>query len=309
MKPEDIQHGGNHYKDQPKHLQPIYLATALKLNPIEYSILKYLLRHRKKGGLLDVQKMMHFAQMLWEENHGQSPQITYLTPAVGVEFEFHKQQPDAPFASLLQLLGFQITNAECAILQCLLRHKSNGKVCELRELLQYGQWLIYSEYGMVAVLKQLGEPIDAEFEIVPPADPPQVECPFKIGDIIQHHMDIEDQAGAKWQIVGITSEQLLVVNFHDHNDASHIERRFWRNYSRVGTASTEAKNQPGCPFKVGDIIAKPNSTGWQIDRILSDRLHVISHDPYQTPSQIDRQFWGNYRIVVPTTLDATQQTC
>lgn len=155
----------------------------------------------------------------------------------------------------------------------------------------------------------LTRPIDAEFEIVPPADPPQPECPFKIGDIIQHHMDIEDQAGTKWQIVGITSERLSVVNFNDHNDASQIERKFWPNYSRVGTAATKAKEQLECPFKVGDIIAKPNSTGWKIDRILSDRLHVTSDDPCQTPSQIDRQFWPNYRIVIPTTLDATQQTC
>ena len=138
---------------------------------------------------------------------------------------------------------------------------------------------------------------------------PQPECPFKIGDIIQHNMDIEDQAGPKWQIVGIASERLSVVNFNDYNDASQIERRFWPNYSRVGTAAAEAKEQPGCPFKVGDIIAKPNSTGWKIDRILSDRLHVTSDDPYRTPSQIDRQFWPNYRIVIPTTLDATQQTC
>ena len=165
----------------------------------------------------------------------------------------------------------------------------------------------------VKVEELLTRPIDAEFEIVPPADPPQAECQFKVGDIIQHHMDIEDQAGTKWQIVGITSERLSVVNFHDHNDASHIEQRFWRNYSRVGTKGAEAKEQPGCPFKLGDVIqfhdAAVSKTQWKIDRILSKRLHVTSDDSYQAPWQIDRQFWGNYRIVVPTTLDQNQQTC
>jgi hypothetical protein len=171
----------------------------------------------------------------------------------------------------------------------------------------------------VKVEELLNQPIDAEFEVVPELQPvtsddsPQPECPFKIGDIIQHNMDIADQAGTKWQIVGITSEQLLVVNFHDHNDASHIERRFWRNYSRVGPVAPEVKEQAECPFRVGDVIqfhdAAVSKTLWKIDRILSDRLHVISHDPYQTPSQIDRQFWPNYRIVTPTTIDAIQQTC
>jgi len=87
MKPEDIQHGGSHYKDQPKHLQPIYLATALKLNPMEYSVLKYLLRHRKKGGLLDLQKMMHFGQMLLQEEYGAETEIKYLSEPIDADFE------------------------------------------------------------------------------------------------------------------------------------------------------------------------------------------------------------------------------
>lgn len=77
MKVEEIQHGGDHYKDQPKHLQPIWLGTALNLNPMEYSVLKYLLRHRKKGGLEDLKKMVHFAQMLMEHEYGVCPVVVY----------------------------------------------------------------------------------------------------------------------------------------------------------------------------------------------------------------------------------------
>jgi hypothetical protein len=320
MKPEDIQHGGNHYKDQPKHLQPIYLGTALKLNPIEYSILKYLLRHRKKGGLLDLQKMMHFAQMLWEENHGQAPQITYLTPAVNVEFEFHKQQPDAPFASLLQLLGLQITDAECAILQCLLRHKSNGKVCELRELLQYGQWLIHSEYGMVAVLKQLDEPIDAEFEVMPESQPvtsdnPQESpvCPFKVGDVIHHRNDVQDRSEIKWKVTGFTANSVQVVSDDVYRSPSHIERQVWHRYTKVERPAAEPTELPECPFKVGDVIQfwdpKTSETKWKITHIKDGKLLVTSYDTYQQQSWIELQFWCNYRRVAPTTIDKPAATC
>ena len=174
MKPEDIQHGGNHYKDQPKHLQPIYLAAALKLNPIEYSILKYLLRHRKKGGLLDVQKMMHFGQMLLQE-----------------------------------------------------------------------------EYGVETEIKYLGELIDAEFELVAEAKQavaaedslPQLKCPFRISDVVEHY----DRAysAVKWKIIDITSDRMIVVSSDPYELPSYIERAFWRNY-RLAASSAIDNAQSTC---------------------------------------------------------------
>jgi hypothetical protein len=312
MKPEDIQHGGNHYKDQPKHLQPVYLATALKLNPMEYSVLKYLLRHRKKGGLLDLQKMMHFAQMLWEEKHGQAPQITYVTPAVGVEFEFHKQQPDAPLTPLLQSLGLQITDAECAILLCLLRHKRNGEVCELRELLQYGQWLIYSEYGMVAVLKQIGEPIDAEFDTIDECEavtiddlPQPPTCPFKIGDVIQHYDP--DTSKTKWKITHISGGKLLVTSHDPYQTPSWIEQVFWDNYRRV--APTTIDSQQSCPFKVGDTI---RSIKWphyvfRVTGVSEDQI-VVHHQITGTHA-ISKAKWDGYEVRSLISVDKPATTC
>ena len=123
MRPEDIQHGGNHYKDQPKHLQPIYLATALMLNPMEYSVLKYLLRHRKKGGLLDLQKMMHFGQMLLQEEYGVETEIKYGDP-IDAEFDTIDeceavtiddlpQQPDWGNYRVIQETGVDNSAATC----------------------------------------------------------------------------------------------------------------------------------------------------------------------------------------------------
>jgi hypothetical protein len=148
-----------------------------------------------------------------------------------------------------------------------------------------------------------GEEIDAEFEIVPPADPPQGECPFRVGDVMQHR-----EHGLRCRVEQINSDKRLIwVRDIKSGQPFYIAKTGW-GYYEVANDSAPLP-QPECPFKVGDIIAKPNSTGWKIDRIFPDRLHVTSDDPYQTPSQIDRQFWGNYRIVVPTTIDATQQTC
>ena len=128
----------------------------------------------------------------------------------------------------------------------LLRHKSNGKVCELRELLQYGQWLIYSEYGMVAVLKQQDEPIDAEFEVVPESQPvtsdnPQQSpvCPFKVGDVIWHREDVPGRSEIKWRVTGFTANSVQVVSDDVYRSPSHIERQVWHRYVKVEQAGID----------------------------------------------------------------------
>lgn len=125
------------------------------------------------------------------------------------------------------------------------------------------------------------------------------DCPFEVGDVIQHHMDIEDQAGPKWQIVGITSERLLVVNFYDHNDASHIERKFWRNYSRVSTAASEVDKQADCPFEVGDVIVSRFGNGailWTVQKVLQDRINLSEQGSSRTAYVLRSEAY-KYRLV------------
>jgi hypothetical protein len=238
MKPEDIQHGGNHYKDQPKHLQPIYLATALKLNPMEYSVLKYLLRHRKKGGLLDLQKMMHFGQMLLQE-----------------------------------------------------------------------------EYGVETEIKYLGEPIDAEFEVVPESQPvtsdnPQQSpaCPFKVGDVIQHFDT--GTSKTKWKITHIKDGKLLVTSHDPYQTPSWIELQFWCNYRVVEQVETAAQEPQPCPFKVGDVI---QSIKWP-DYVF--RVYEVSKDAFMADNvaagsrhTIARVNWGSYRLKSETGVDKPAATC
>lgn len=66
---------GNHYKDFP--IQPIKFITKNGLDFYQASIVKYICRHAAKGGAADVQKCIHYAQMLLEDRYGINSEISY----------------------------------------------------------------------------------------------------------------------------------------------------------------------------------------------------------------------------------------
>lgn len=53
--------GGDHYRRLP--VQPVQFALRHDLDACAYSILKYVSRHRSKGGVQDIQKARHFLAM------------------------------------------------------------------------------------------------------------------------------------------------------------------------------------------------------------------------------------------------------
>ncbi len=57
--------GGSHYKDMP--IQPSLYIRANKLGWFEGNIVKYISRHAMKGGRQDVEKVIHYAELLLEE--------------------------------------------------------------------------------------------------------------------------------------------------------------------------------------------------------------------------------------------------
>lgn len=59
--PLEIQHGGLHYKG--KAIQPVQFWAANGWDGFSASILKYITRWRDKGGLVDLNKAMHFAAL------------------------------------------------------------------------------------------------------------------------------------------------------------------------------------------------------------------------------------------------------
>ena len=61
--------GGNHYKQFA--IQPIEFVMANKLDYCEANIVKYACRHHEKGGLQDIDKIIHYAELLKELVYGQ----------------------------------------------------------------------------------------------------------------------------------------------------------------------------------------------------------------------------------------------
>ena len=56
--------GGSHYKDMP--IQPVEYSQRNNLNFIEGCVIKYVSRHRSKNGAEDIEKAIHFLNLLLE---------------------------------------------------------------------------------------------------------------------------------------------------------------------------------------------------------------------------------------------------
>ena len=60
----DKQVSGSHYKD--KGIQPVVYILANNLGFCEGNALKYITRHRQKGGADDIRKAIHYLELLLE---------------------------------------------------------------------------------------------------------------------------------------------------------------------------------------------------------------------------------------------------
>jgi hypothetical protein len=64
---KDMQVGGNHYKDM--KIQPTEFIMANDLRWCEGNAVKYICRHRQKGERKDIEKAIHYLQILLEEEY------------------------------------------------------------------------------------------------------------------------------------------------------------------------------------------------------------------------------------------------
>lgn len=64
MSPLDVQVGGGHYKSL--SIQPVEYMYKNNIPFIEGCCIKYLTRWRDKGGIQDLEKVIHFVQLLIE---------------------------------------------------------------------------------------------------------------------------------------------------------------------------------------------------------------------------------------------------
>ena len=62
--PTDRQVGGDHYRNF--KIQPIEFITANNLSFIQASIIKYICRYNKKNGKEDIDKAIHYCELLKE---------------------------------------------------------------------------------------------------------------------------------------------------------------------------------------------------------------------------------------------------
>jgi hypothetical protein len=56
--------GGNHYKDF--KIEPIEFIMANNIGYCEGNIIKYICRHQAKGGVQDIDKVIHYCELLKE---------------------------------------------------------------------------------------------------------------------------------------------------------------------------------------------------------------------------------------------------
>lgn len=64
---EDKQIGGNHYKDMP--IQPSAFIDANGLGWYEGNAVKYICRHKVKGGKQDLEKAIHYLELALEKHY------------------------------------------------------------------------------------------------------------------------------------------------------------------------------------------------------------------------------------------------
>lgn len=67
-KATEKQVGGDHYKNG--KMQVFDVWDAFELDPYEASAVKYILRHKKKNGREDIEKAIHYLQVVLEKQYG-----------------------------------------------------------------------------------------------------------------------------------------------------------------------------------------------------------------------------------------------
>jgi len=65
MKASEKQVGGQHYKDMP--IQPGQFIRANKIGWYESNAIKYICRHNAKNGRQDIEKAIHYLELVLEE--------------------------------------------------------------------------------------------------------------------------------------------------------------------------------------------------------------------------------------------------
>lgn len=66
--PLQTQKGGNHYQDF--KIQPVQFISENNIGFLEGNVIKYVCRHEKKNGLEDIEKAIHYLELIKEMRYG-----------------------------------------------------------------------------------------------------------------------------------------------------------------------------------------------------------------------------------------------
>ena len=80
----DVQVAGNHYKDQP--IQPVEYIHANGIGYFEGNVIKYVTRHREKGGAQDIKKAIQYLHFILEHHYGEKEKTIYYSPTVDMAY-------------------------------------------------------------------------------------------------------------------------------------------------------------------------------------------------------------------------------
>ena len=78
MKASDTQIGGGHYKNMT--IQPTEFIFKNNIPFIEGCVIKYICRHRSKNGKQDIEKAIHYLQLLMEMEYGEDETMPFKIP-------------------------------------------------------------------------------------------------------------------------------------------------------------------------------------------------------------------------------------
>lgn len=63
------QEGGTHYKEMA--IQPVEYITKNNIPYLEGNVIKYVTRHRSKGGSEDIKKAIHYLELILQLTYGE----------------------------------------------------------------------------------------------------------------------------------------------------------------------------------------------------------------------------------------------
>lgn len=102
MNPTEKQIGGTHYKTA---IQPVQYIHANGLNFFEGNVIKYITRHRSKGGKADLEKAIHYIEMLMEFEYPENSEDYENDPA-----NYETEKHEGCIGCIFQNRGFCITD-------------------------------------------------------------------------------------------------------------------------------------------------------------------------------------------------------